>query len=360
MLSKKLKNLSCFARVLEKLSIDRKIYDYQLIELLEQNSFGARYKGLDNASNRQVSILVFASLIDKDPVLTDKLKQQADRLAVLRHPSILSVLSFEQGKQGCIWVEEYVEGQTLDRVLAQRGPLEWQQAVRYLKQLLSGLKEAHGYELQHESLHPGNIIITRGKVAKMSLFGLEHLVRKHSYKGISIYTPDRYRRYLPPEIQNESEVADQKADLFSIGLIGYEMLTKKSPSNPNSIPVVGMESAQTLAPPHSLHTRIPLSISNAIMQAVDNTPVYRFQTADQMVAALKSADDDIQQPNVVYLDRAEFKTQVRSLKSRRIIWFGLVILLFILGFFLLQANKKNPFETLSSESIAPLMEQVSE
>ena len=305
--------------VQEKISINRELYGYQLTELIEQQPFGARYKGYETSSERPVSVIVFSSLIGTDPILTDEIAKQAEKLSVLKDPGIVQVLACKNGDEGCIWVEEYVQGQTLDQYLAKKGAIHWQQALRYIRQLLSGLEQAHQKNLLHEALHPGNILISRGNTAKLVHLGLSRIISQHSYLDMGSQEGDQYARYKAPEIMGNFEQPSAYSEIYTLGLIAYEMLTGQLPAGVTSIPFNDQASSsfQQITPPHTIKPSIPETFSDVIMKALEKHPIHRFQRADQMVEALSELQTQIVQPNVYYHAEPFHKTLLKSLLSRR-------------------------------------------
>ena len=332
----------------EKVTLDREIYDYQLTELLAQNSFGARYQGIEISTKRPVYVLVFNSLVGNDPVLSEQIVQLAEKMKVLKHPSILQVLTCIRGAQGCIWVEEYVQGKTLDRYIDQKGPLEWQQTLRYLRQMLAGLDMAHTHHILHEALHPGNILISRGNTAKIMQFGLASIVRNHSYLILANQDADPYNMYLAPEIAGRQELASRAADLYSTGLVAYEMLTKEQPINsllPSELPA----SFPDIAPPHTLRSSIPTLLSDVIMHALEEHSVHRFQRASQMLEALSTLQTNVARPNVVYHKESYTQNLVKSLSSRKFLITLAILAAVLFALLIYKMNVKNPFEALDAQ-----------
>ena len=335
---------------------EQTLYGYRLTGVLQENVLGTLYKALDPTSGKPVSIQVFSPLIGKDPVLSEQLSEHFEKLTKLKHPNLLQVLDYENGDDGCILVQEYVEGPWFNTYLAKRGKLEWQRALRYIHQLLSGIAYAHQSGMLHEGLSPFNIILTQGNIIKITNFGLEKLVREHSYLSSDPLRDQYHFLYLAPEQHESFGATTVASDLYSIGLLAYEMLAGRNPhGRVNDTYFTTTRLSNLHIPPlHEVRPAVPEHISNAIMNALESHQVHRFKHAEEMLEALESVEEEIApQPKVVYHAESVQESRVRF---KKLFLYGLTGVVLMIALFMLYTyfKPKNPFLELESGAATSL------
>lgn len=335
---------------------EQTLYGYRLTGVLQENVLGTLYKALDSTSGKPVSIQVFSPLIGKDPVLSEQLSEHFEKLTRLKHPNLLQVLDYENGDDGCILVQEYVEGPWFNTYLAKRGKLEWQRALRYIHQLLSGMAYAHQSGMLHEGLSPFNIILTQGNVIKITNFGLEKLVREHSYLSSDPLRDQYHFLYLAPEQHESFGATTVASDLYSIGLLAYEMLAGRNPhGRVNDTYFTTTRLSNLHIPPlQEVRPAVPEHISKAIMNALESHQVHRFKHAEEMLEALESVEEVIApQPKVVYHAESVQESRVRL---KKVFLYGVagVVLMIALFMLYMYLKPKNPFLELESGAATSL------
>ncbi len=337
---------------------EQTMHGYRLTGILQENVLGTLYKALDPATGKPVSVQVFSPLIGKDPVLSEQLLEHFEKLAELRHPNILQVLHYENGEEGCILVQEYVEGPWFNTYLAKRGKLDWQRALRYIHQLLSGMAYAHKNDVLHEGLSPFNIILTQGNIIKIANFGLEKIVREHSYLSTNPLRDQYHFLYLAPEQHEAFGATTVSSDLYSIGLLAYEMLAGKNPhGRVNDTYFTSVRLSNLHIPPlHEVRPAVPEYISKAIMNALESHQVHRFKSAEEMLKELQAVEEIASpQPRVVY--HAESTLENRG-QIKKLILYGVAGVFLLAALFMLYTyfKPKNPFvelETGAATSLSP-------
>ena len=280
---------------------------------------------------------------------------QAAALSKLNDPGLLKVIGCEHGSDGFIWIDEYVEGQMLDTYLAKKGKINWQQALRFSRQLLSGLEHLHNAKMLHEAMSPENIFISRGNTAKFMHVGLAHIISKNSYLSHDEKGINRYEWYRAPEALSDIETPTSSADIYSLGLIAYEMVTGRGPMKVNHL-AMG-DRAAAIATPLPLLSTVNPSVSevfsDTIAKALEKHPIHRFQRAGLMSEALQEIPVGMAHPSVNY-DQAPYLEHIKqSFSFRRIILFIAIAALAVAGFFLIRMNQKNPFEALTMSEPLP-------
>lgn len=335
---------------------EQTLYGYRLTGVLQENVLGTLYKALDPASGKPVSIQVFSPLIGKDPVLSEQLLEHFQKMVGLKHPNLLQVLGYENGEDGCVLIQEYVDGPWFNTYLAKRGKLDWQRALRYIHQLLSGIAYAHQNDLLHEGLSPFNIVLAQGNIVKIANFGLEKLVREHSYLSTDPLRDQYHFLYLAPEQHESFGATTVASDLYSIGLLAYEMLAGKNPhGRVNDTYFTTTRLSNLHIPPlQEIRPSVPEHISKAIMNALELHQVHRFKHAEEMLEALHPVEEVVApQPKVVYHTEAIHESRVRI---KKLLLYGLAgfVLMVALFFLYMYFKPKNPFIELESGAATSL------
>ncbi|MDP2727382.1 MAG: protein kinase, partial [Dehalococcoidia bacterium] len=198
---------------------------YQLIDVVGKGGMATVYKALDLKLQRTVAVKVIHPGIAADPNFAKHFRTEAQNAATLNHPNILAVYDVGEDHDSQYIVLEFVEGKTLKELLND-GPLSIDLAVRYAQQLASGLAAAHQQGILHCDIKPQNVLITKDKIAKLADFGISRAVATTGVMtgGMVLGTLD----YLAPE-QVEGKRADQRSDIYALGLVIYEMLSGELP-----------------------------------------------------------------------------------------------------------------------------------
>jgi eukaryotic-like serine/threonine-protein kinase len=266
-----------------------KLGNFQIVALIGRGGMGEVYRARDLRLKREVAIKTLPPGFAADRDRIARLEREARASSALNHPNIVGI--HEIGSEGGVSfiVSELVDGETLARVI-ERGPLPLRKLVEIGTQICDGLFAAHSAGVIHRDLKPGNIMLTRDGHVKILDFGLAHRDRapgldstatKESEPGMIMGTPG----YMSPE-QVRGEATDARSDLFSLGVILYEMASGHRPFRGTSSIEV-MNSILKDEPPE-LPPASPPALDRIVRRCIEKEPVRRFQSAADLGFALRS------------------------------------------------------------------------
>jgi tRNA A-37 threonylcarbamoyl transferase component Bud32 len=267
---------------------------YYLTEVIGRGSTSVVYKAYQSSLNRYVAIKVLTNYAD--PQFAVRFKREAHAVAQLQHPNILPI--YDYGEQGSIsyFVTQYVEGSTtLADMLAGR-PSEPLTALALMQPLLSALTYAHGHGVVHRDIKPANIMMPRPDWPMLADFGIAKLLddsQQLTPPGQSVGTAI----YMAPERATTS-TADVRTDLYSIGVVLYEMLTGQVPfSGVSPVEVLRKHVRTPPPPPTSINPSLPAPLEPVLLRALEKNPADRYQSAAELSQALERARGQIERLN---------------------------------------------------------------
>lgn len=257
---------------------------YELIELIGTGGMADVYKARCTLLNRNVAIKILKDEFKNDEEFVKRFNVESQAAAGLSHNNIVSV--YDVGTQGEIHyiVMEYVEGITLKEYLKQNGPLPWERAVDFAAQIASALQHAHRKGIVHRDIKPQNIMVTKDSVLKVMDFGIARAVSSFTMKVED--TSMGTAHYCSPE-QARGGYTDEKSDIYSLGVVLYEMVTGKLPFEAESSVAVALKHIQEEpVPPRQINPEIPESVENIILKAMKKEQSERFSSASDMLIEL--------------------------------------------------------------------------
>jgi serine/threonine-protein kinase len=267
------------------LQIGSTVGDYEVISILGAGGMGQVYKVRNVISCRIEALKVLLPDLACAPDLVDRFLREIRVLASLEHPNIAGFHSaFRVGSQ-LLLVMEFVDGITLDHKLKE-GRLPATQAVNYIMQVLSALEYAHSRDVIHRDVKPANMMLTASGVVKLMDFGIARGTSDNrlTMTGTTLGSP----YYMPPEQIAGSAKLDPRADVYSVGVSLYELVTGTRPFDGDSqFAIMASHMEKTPVPPAALNPRLPGALSDAILMAVDRDREARFQTAGAFRNALR-------------------------------------------------------------------------
>ena len=261
---------------------------YRILSKIGSGGMADVYKGLDLEQNRIVAIKVLKPEHSNDPQYLRRLTREARAMFSLKNEHVVSL--FDMGSEDDIHylVLEYVNGKTLREFMDERGAMKPHEAVKIICDVLDGLSHAHKKELIHRDVKPQNIMITEDKVIKLTDFGIA------KFAGNSTKTFDGKEAvgsvyYISPE-QAKGEEVDMRADIYSVGVMLYEMLTGKPPYNgDNAVQIALKHVNEDILPLHELDPHYSVALSDVIVRAVSRDKELRYSDADDMIKDLRRA-----------------------------------------------------------------------
>ncbi len=266
--------------------VGHRLGQYQILERVSRGSTSTVYKAYQEKLDRFVAVKVLSPhFIDEEDFL-ERFRREAQAVARLDHPNILPVYDYEQAGDVVYIVMKYVNTGTLRELMIR--PLDLRDTMEIVTQVGLALGFAHRQGVIHRDVKPSNILVGENNWALLTDFGLAKIMasgRKMTESGVGMGTPD----YMSPE-QAQGLKIDGRADLYSLGVTLYEMLTGKTPFDGDSgMAVVVKHITEPVKPPREIDPAIPIEVEAVIMKALMKDPNQRFQTAESMVAALARA-----------------------------------------------------------------------
>lgn len=257
---------------------------YKITEKIGEGGMGAVYKGVDLMLEREVAIKMLRPELSRQPQIVERFRSEAVTLAKLNHPHIATLYSFLRQGDDFFMVMEFVQGDTLDKVIQQRGAMEAQRAVPLFCQALEGIEHAHRQGIVHRDIKPANMMLTREGVLKVMDFGIARVLgtARMTKQGNIIGTIE----YMSPE-QVRGQETDARSDIYSLGILLYEMLTGRVPfSSPSEFELMKNQIEAEPEPPRRFVQHIPTEIEGAILRALAKRPEDRFATASEFRSVL--------------------------------------------------------------------------
>ncbi|HEC21898.1 MAG TPA: hypothetical protein ENI95_03155 [Chloroflexi bacterium] len=273
--------------------IGRKLGPYEIVEFISSGGMAEVYKGYHPDLDRYVAIKIVGRHLQSDPVFNARFRREAKAIAQLRHPNIVQVYDFGAAEGGHYMVMEYVEGITLadllDQVRAGERTLEMDDVIFIIRQIAAALDHAHKKGVIHRDVKPGNILITRSGQAILTDFGLALLRSRNAEddsSGSAFGTPE----YMAPEQISDSRAAGPASDIYSLGVVLYEMVTGEVPFRADSVVDTALRHLNENAPdPRLLNPDLPEGVAQVILKALAKSPRDRYRRAVQMALELEQA-----------------------------------------------------------------------
>ena len=262
---------------------------YELIEKIGEGGMAIVYKAKCRLLNRYVAIKILRPEFTKDEQFVENFRRESQAAAGLSHPNIVSV--YDVGQEGNIHfiVMELVEGKTLSKLIEEKGRLDYKEAINITRQVASALSLAHKNQIVHRDIKPHNILITNTGVAKLADFGIAKAVSASTIIGGNNKVMGSVH-YFSPE-QARGAYVDERSDIYSLGIVLYEMLTGKVPfDGDNPISIALMHINDPMPSVSAEVPGIPPQLEKIIMKATDKYQTNRYRTADEMIEDLDNIE----------------------------------------------------------------------
>jgi len=329
-----------FAEKAKKASlIGKQISHYKIISLLGSGGMGDVYLAEDTKLHRQIALKIVKAEFETDVERIERFKREARAVSALNHPNIITIYAIEETEAGNFIATEFIEGQTLRERIAS-GPISWQEAVKIALQITRALKSAHSVGIIHRDIKPANIMIRQDGIVKVLDFGLAKLMARDSVNPETREHTAPHRvmgtiNYMSPE-QILGERVDERTDIFSFGVVLYEMLSGGTPFQGVSDAAIYNATLNKVPPALSeLKKEIPPELDQIVKCAMAKDVEKRYASMSELRADLKTILHDSQTGSldsaVTRLNIPAIKTtEAPATKSRRsLLWF--VAPLLILG-----------------------------
>src|SRR5215470_7344704 len=260
------------------------IGNYKILAQIGEGGMGAVYRGVDLMLEREVAIKALRPELARQPHIVERFRAEAVTLAKLNHPNIATLHSFFRQGDDFFMVMEFVRGEALDSVLRRSGGMPVERGVPTFCQALEGIDHAHRLGIIHRDIKPANMMLTETGSIKVMDFGIARVLgtARMTRQGNIIGTIE----YMSPE-QVRSQETDARSDIYSLGILLYEMLTGRVPFTHNSeYELMRSQIEDAPTPPRDFAPHIPLPVEEAIMRSLAKKAEARFQSAGEFRKAL--------------------------------------------------------------------------
>ncbi len=274
---------------------------YQLLGLIDRGGMAEVYKSYHPELERDLAVKILYPHFTDVPGFVERFRREAKAAAALRHPNIIQIFDFAHTEDGLYYmVLEYIDGQPLESFLNAQAPLTLSQTLTLFRQIASATQYAHDHGLIHRDIKPANILLDKKGQAYLTDFGIAQIM------GMSRLTQTDTKAgtpiYMAPE-QIETQPVNAAADVYSLGMLLYRMLTNRLPfesDNPTLIMVQKLTKQPT--PPRQFKPDLPAEIEEILMTALAYEPENRFPDVVSMTWALEDAYSAV--PEIVLADTA--------------------------------------------------------
>ena len=258
--------------------------NYKIMQKLGEGGMGAVYKGLDLMLEREVAIKVLRPELLSRPDLVERFRAEAITLARLNHPNVATLYSFLRQGDEFFMVLEFVPGETLESLINSCGALSCEQAAYLISQALTGIAHAHQANVIHRDLKPANLMLTCDGSVKVMDFGIARALdgERMTRAGRLVGTIE----YMSPE-QVRGQTTDIRSDLYSLGIVLYELLTGSLPFKSDSeFELMRMQIEDVPQSSVLLAQNLPPAMEQIVLRALSKQPESRFQNASEFCQAL--------------------------------------------------------------------------
>lgn len=266
---------------------------YEITELIGEGGMADVYKAVDVVDNKDIAVKILKKEFAESEEFLRRFRNESKAISVLSHPNIVKIYDVGFSEKIQYIVMEYIDGITLKEYIENERVLSWKDAVHFVTQILRALQHAHERGIVHRDIKPQNIMVFTDGTIKVMDFGIAKFAREEGKTATDQAIGTVH--YISPE-QARGDVTDARSDLYSVGVMLYEMLTGQKPfdtDNPVSIAVMHMHNIAEL--PRRINPDIPIPLEEIIVHAMEKNPNDRYQRAVDIIKDIDrfKADPDV-------------------------------------------------------------------
>lgn len=258
---------------------------YEILEVIGEGGMAIVYRALDHRLNRDVAVKIMRDEMAADEEFRRRFCTESHAVAMLSHPNIVAVYDVSHNDNVEYIVMELVDGITLKQYMERKGVVAWKEVVHFTKQISKALAHAHERGIIHRDIKPQNIMLLRDGTIKVGDFGIAALeIEVYENNGEAIGSI----HYIAPE-QARGECPDARSDIYSLGVMMYEMLTGGLPFTGNTLGEIAVQHMNAKpVPPHEKNPEIPLELERITLKAMSAELSERYQSANELLSDLEA------------------------------------------------------------------------
>lgn len=258
---------------------------YEIKEIIGVGGMSVVYKAYDNIDDRTVAVKILKEEFLANEEFRRRFKNESKAIAVLSHSNIVKVYDVSFGDRLQYIVMEYIEGITLKEYIEQQKTIPWKEVLHFVIQILRALQHAHDKGIVHRDIKPQNILLLQNGTIKVTDFGIARFSRGETRSMTESAIGSVH--YISPE-QAKGELTDDKADIYSVGVVLYEMLTGILPfQGESAVSVALMQVNEEPKKPHEINPEIPIGLEQITIKAMQKVARDRYQSAAEMLLDLE-------------------------------------------------------------------------
>ncbi len=278
--------------------IGQNVGQYTVLSKIGQGGMASVYRAYQPSIARYVAIKVLSKDFAKDPAFVKRFKGEAKAVAALEHPHILPVYDFGSQDNFLYMVMRLIEGGTLaDMIIEQTSPLSFAQVVQIIENVAGALEYAHSHGIVHRDIKPSNMLIDQHGEVQLTDFGLAKVITgSHQSRITKVGTVVGTATYMAPEQAADEEI-DGRCDLYSLGVVLFEMLTGQPPYDADTMVAIALKHINEPTPLlREINPDVPEAFEKVVFKAMEKWPEDRYQTAGEMGRALEQALKSMSRP----------------------------------------------------------------